>query len=78
MRCAIWYHFYNLKNVKNIHEGVLLLNWNFTKSNIPPWVFSHFLNCTNGTKLRSASHVNKVSLDHFFSLVSEIEVANSK
>ena len=23
--CAIWYHFYNLKNVKNIHGGVLLL-----------------------------------------------------
>ena len=25
MLCAIWYHFYNLKNVKNNHEGVLLL-----------------------------------------------------
>ena len=25
MLCAIWYHLYNLKNVKNIHEGVLLL-----------------------------------------------------
>ena len=25
MRCAIWYHFYNLKNVKNAHGGVLLL-----------------------------------------------------
>ena len=25
MRCAIWYHLYNLKNVKNIHGGVLLL-----------------------------------------------------
>ena len=24
MRCAVWYHLYNLKNVKNIHEGVLL------------------------------------------------------
>ena len=23
--CAIWYHLYNLKNVKNTHEGVLLL-----------------------------------------------------
>ena len=23
--CAIWYHFYNLKHVKNTHEGVLLL-----------------------------------------------------
>ena len=25
MRCAIWYHLYNLKNGKNIHGGVLLL-----------------------------------------------------
>ena len=25
MRCAIWYHLHNLKNVKNTHEGVLLL-----------------------------------------------------
>ena len=25
MRCAIWYHLYNLKNLKNTHEGVLLL-----------------------------------------------------
>ena len=25
MRCTIWYHFYNLKNVKNTHGGVLLL-----------------------------------------------------
>ena len=25
VRCAIWYHLYNLKNVKNTHGGVLLL-----------------------------------------------------
>ena len=25
MRCAIWYHLYNLKNVKNTHVGVLIL-----------------------------------------------------
>ena len=25
MRCRIWYHLYNLKNVENTHEGVLLL-----------------------------------------------------
>ena len=25
MFCAIWYHLYNLKNVKNTHGGVLLL-----------------------------------------------------
>ena len=26
MRCAIWYHLHNLKNVKNTHGGVLLLD----------------------------------------------------
>ena len=25
VRWAIWYHLYNLKNVKNTHEGVLIL-----------------------------------------------------
>ena len=25
MFCVIWYHLYNLKNVKNTHGGVLLL-----------------------------------------------------
>ena len=33
VRCAIWYHLYYLKNVKNTHGGVL-------KTNTPPWVFS--------------------------------------
>ena len=27
-----------------------------TKNNTPPWVFFRFLNCTNGTKSRNASH----------------------
>ena len=41
MRCAIWYHLYNLKNVKNTHGEVLLLvklqatACNFTESNTP-------------------------------------------
>ena len=48
MRWAIWYHLYNFKNVKNIHRGVLLLvmfqalDFNFTKSNTPLWVFFTF------------------------------------
>ena len=25
MHSTIWYHFYNLKNIKNTHEGVLPL-----------------------------------------------------
>ena len=57
MLCTIWYHLYNLKNVKNIHVGILLLvtlllgcfshflnctACNFTKSNILSWVFITF------------------------------------
>ena len=48
VHCSIWYHLYNLKNVKNIHGGVLLLvklqasACNFTKSNTPLWVFFTF------------------------------------
>ena len=41
MRCAIWYHLYSLKNVKNT----------------PPWVFSRFLICANGSKLQNASQI---------------------
>ena len=42
VRCAIWYHLYNLKNVKNTHGGVLLLvklqaeACNFTETNTRP------------------------------------------
>ena len=49
MRCAIWYHLYNLKNVKSTHGEVLLsvklqaLACNFTESNTLPWVFFTFL-----------------------------------
>ena len=46
--CAIQYHFSNLKNVKNIHRGVLLLvkfeakACDVPKCNSPPWVFFTF------------------------------------
>ena len=49
MRCVIWYHLYNSKNVKNTHGGVSRLvklqasACNFTKSNTPPWVFFTFV-----------------------------------
>ena len=49
VRCTIWYHLYNLKNVKNIHGGVLILvtfqgsACNITKINTPPWMFFRFL-----------------------------------
>ena len=46
MRCASWYHLYNLKNIKNAHGGVLLLVTlqasAFTKSMTPAWAFFTF------------------------------------
>ena len=48
IRCATWYHLYNLKSVKNTHGGVLPLVKlqasanNFAKSNTPPLVFFKF------------------------------------
>ena len=51
MRCAVWYHLYNLKNVKNIHGGVLL------KVTLLHGCFSRFLNCTNRTKPWSAPYI---------------------
>ena len=47
VRFAICYHFYNYKNVKNAHGGVLILAklknlLKFTKINTPPWVFFTF------------------------------------
>ena len=48
MHCTIWHYLCNLKNVKNVHGGVLLwvklqaFSCNFTKSNTHPWVFFIF------------------------------------
>ena len=59
MLCAIWYHLYNLKNVKNIHEGVRLLVKPATplKVTLLRGCFSRFLNYKNGTKSCKASHM---------------------
>ena len=37
---------------------------NFTKSNTPLWVLSHFVNCTSGTKSRNASHLDIPWVSH--------------
>ena len=55
MCCAIWYHLSNLKDVKNTHEGLLLLAKLQTpaillKVTLLDGCFSRFLNCTNGSK----------------------------
>ena len=42
MHCLIWYHLCNLKNVKNTHEGVILLLLLVNTKSNTPWVFSMF------------------------------------
>ena len=67
MLFAIWYHLYNLKNVKNIHEGVLLLKpVTLLKVTLLHGCFSRFQNCTNCTKSSKASHMFSVTLSHAF------------
>ena len=62
MLCAIRYHLYNLKNVKNAHGGVLLSAKcrlmkpaSLLKVTLLHECFSRFLNCTNGNKSWNAS-----------------------
>ena len=65
--CTIWYHLYDLKNVKHRHELYEKQNFppnsywlqalaasNFIKSNTPWRVFLTFLNCRNGAESRKA------------------------
>ena len=53
IRCAIWYHLYNLENVKSTHGGVLILiklqakACNFTKRNTSSWCL-FFINLIAG------------------------------
>ena len=54
MCCAIWYHLYNLKNVKNTRGEVsTLLKLTFLHG-----YFSRFLTCANGTKTRNAPQMS--------------------
>ena len=58
MRCAIWYHLYNLKNVKNTHGRVLLLvKLQATKSNTHPWVFFMFFSILQMVPNRATHHI---------------------
>ena len=63
VRCAIWYHMYNLKNVKNTHGGVVL---------------SRFLNCTNGTKSSKASQIFTKNLMHRCLTVKHIQTSRKQ
>ena len=59
MLCAIWYHLYNLKNVKSTYEKVLfkVAACNLLKVTLLQGCFSGFLNCTNSTNSRKSSHM---------------------
>ena len=66
MFCAICYHLYNLKNVKNTHEGVLLLG------NTPPWVFFMFFKLCKWRQIPQhiAAFVDHLIKDNFPKLKS--------
>ena len=55
MRCRIWYHMYNLKNVKNTHGAVLLQPATLLKVTLFHGCFSRFLK-------RAANHKHKFLL----------------
>ena len=57
MLCTIYHYLDYLNNVKNSHGGVLILvkPAALVKLTLLHERFSHFLNCTHGTKLRQAS-----------------------
>ena len=60
MRCTIWYHLYDFKNVKKTHGGVLILA-TLLKLTLPHGCFSRFLICTNATKSHNAPNINLVN-----------------
>ena len=57
MLCAIWYHLYNFKNMKNPPWRSVTFSKiaGLLKVRFPHGCFSHFLNRTNSTKSRKAS-----------------------
>ena len=63
MRWAIWYHLYNLKNVKNTHGGVLFL---VLKVTLLHGCFSRFLNCANDTKFRNSSLMMHIDIARIY------------
>ena len=71
----IWYHLYNLKNMKQTHGRMLSLiklQAKTTKSNTLPYLFFMFLNCKNGIKSRKVSqpyiNLNNLLLLHSYIL----------
>ena len=76
MRCKIWCHLCNLKNVKNTHGGVLLLvklqasSCTFTKSNIHRWVFFTILKLSKWYQITQRITIYFIFKNAVFSIVN--------
>ena len=69
MFCAIWYHLYNLKNVKNTHGGMLLLV-KFKTSNTRSRVIFTFLKLYKWYQIAQRIHICRIHI----SLFSHVEM----
>ena len=72
MLCAIWYHFYNIKNVKKTYGGELLLGC-FAKINTFPWVFFTFLYCAQIAQ--SITYFNTKKISSIRSVILRFKIA---
>ena len=63
MRCAIWYHLYNLKR-ECVTFSNFALTCNFTKSNTPPWVFFTFFKLYKWYQI--AQNITYIHKKHLF------------
>ena len=76
MLCTIWCHFYNLKNMKNTHGGVLLLvkkPATLLKVTLSPWVFFTFFKINKWYQM--AQHITMYcnrDFDFFFQCSSKV------
>ena len=70
MPCSLWYHLFNLKNVKSTQRGLILLvklqaeACNFTKSVTPPWVLFTFFKLNKWYQTRKAFNILVVKKLH--------------
>ena len=62
MPCAIWYHLYNLKNVKYTNGGVL----NFAKSNTPSMGVFHDFEIVQVVPNRANCLIHENLNEHLF------------
>ena len=72
MLCAVWYHLYNLKNMKITHGRVLLLvklqalACSFAKGNTPVWVFFTFFKLYKWYQIAQKRHIRNKAPSKMF------------